>query len=153
MQIYIPLQQITRPSLSFRAANQSLRLSTSIPSSMKGKRYMRLHRPLVAHRSHWWPSVIWSGTTIWFPGTVHLLSKMLSPALVVRMTICDFWSRGSSQRQRRRLLGPSLARNCLVFSGRSVCVVCHLPDRSLFQGGQHVRFPLVSQCERVYLLP
>lgn len=48
---------------------------------------------------------------------------------------------------------PPVAGDRRVFSGRSVCVVCHLLDRSLFQGGQHVRFPLVSQCERVYLLP
>ena len=92
-----------KTSLSFRAANQSLRLSTSTPSSMKGKRYMRLHRPLVAHRSHWWPSVIWSGTTIWFPGTVRLLLKMLSPAPAARTTICASRSI-SSQQQRRELL-------------------------------------------------
>ena len=35
-------------------------------------------RPLglpTTHSSHWWPSAIWTGITIWCPGIVRLLSK------------------------------------------------------------------------------
>lgn len=54
----------------------------SIPSLTRVKRCMKPHKPLVAHRSQWWPSVIWTETMIWCLGTVRLLSKTPNPAPV-----------------------------------------------------------------------
>ena len=58
--------------------------------SGEGQKYMRPRRLPTVRRSRWWPSVIWTGTTTWYLGTVRLLSKMLSLAPVVRTTICGF---------------------------------------------------------------
>ena len=54
----------------------------------KGGKSTRPRRLPAARRSRWWPSVTWTGTTTWCPGTVRLLSNMpiLSPA--ARTTIC-----------------------------------------------------------------
>ena len=73
-------------------------------SLTRARRYMKPHRPLVvAHRSHWWPSVILTGTTTWCRGIARLLSKMQLPAPVVRTNICASSPRRLFQRQRRRL--------------------------------------------------
>ena len=94
---------VERQYVSLHAPNLEPQLFTSTPSPVRGRRYARLHRPLVAHRSHWCPSAIWTGTTTWCPGTVPLPSKIPSPALVVRTTICISSPRRLFQRQRRRL--------------------------------------------------
>ena len=47
----------------------------------------------------------------------------------------------------------SLAVHRRIFSGRAVCPLRHLPDGSVFPGGQHVRLPLVSRHEGVHLHP
>lgn len=41
-------------------------------------------------RSRWWLSAIWTGTTIWCPGTVRPLSKTRTPAPAAGMSICGF---------------------------------------------------------------
>ena len=58
--------------------------------SGEGQKVMRLYRLPAAHHSLWWPSAIWIGITIWYPGTARLLKKMLPPAPVVRTIICSY---------------------------------------------------------------
>ena len=141
--------------------------STSIPSLTRARRYMRLHRPSAARRLHWWPSAIWTGTTTWCPGTVHLPSKPRHGAL--GQSTC-LQKRRALHRRRGRLSAVAdrgdrpnsregtcrsslLAGNCRIFSGRTVCAVCYLPDGSFFTGWQYVWLSLVSQHERVHFLP
>ena len=97
--------------------------SISIHFPMKARRYMGPRRLLAVRRSRWWPSVISTGTTTWYPGTVHLLSKMLSLAQVVRRNICASSPRRLFQRQRRRLT-ESLVGEELLGTLWQGCLLC-----------------------------
>lgn len=44
---------------------------------------------MAAHRLRWWPSVIWTGTTTWCPGTVH-------QAVAAADTLCGYAQEGDA---------------------------------------------------------